>query len=68
MGESGSEVFVKSIYENTKRKEGERKMKCEECKYWKQRFSDSKIYGWCCRYPNKIEKYNDDFCGEFKVK
>ena len=42
-------------------------MRCSSCQYWEKRFSGSVMYGWCNRYPNKIEKYNDDWCGEFKL-
>jgi DNA-directed RNA polymerase alpha subunit len=47
-------------------------MKCENCKYWLRAWSEadkrkkSKICGYCHRYPQAIEKYNKDWCGEFK--
>lgn len=39
--------------------------KCESCKYWKLRFKDSMIHGWCYRFPDRLDKVCDDWCGEY---
>lgn len=48
-------------------------MKCEDCKYWVKDIELSQKhqiqwYGFCHRYPRKEEKYESDWCGEYKKK
>jgi hypothetical protein len=42
--------------------------RCDGCIYWKKRFTDSVLYGYCYRFPERVEKDWDDWCGEFKQK
>ena len=49
-------------------------MNCENCKYWKRKFSEvdlrkkSRISGICNRFPKNEYKYYSEWCGEFKSK
>ena len=45
---------------------------CQDCIYWKaapRHIDPAGMLGWCCRYPQVIEKKRVGWgCGEFRVK
>lgn len=41
--------------------------RCDTCEYWRKRFIDTGIYGYCLRFPNKLDKQCDDWCGEYHL-
>jgi hypothetical protein len=43
------------------------RIRCLECKYWKERTSNSPI-GKCRRYPKYIKRHWVDWCGEAELK
>ena len=45
-----------------------RKEKCGNCYFWEPPENLGFVKGDCCRYPQKIPKSSDEYCGEFKSK
>ena len=41
--------------------------RCYHCTYWDNKSRESiGNYGDCCRYPDKLWRHRDEWCGEFK--
>lgn len=46
--------------------------KCGNCRFWKNvdgfKINKDDVYGSCFRYPARVGKLGNEWCGEFEVK
>jgi len=50
------------------KREMNRREKCGICYFWEAPDIAAAFNGVCCRYPQRVPKHCEEFCGEFKEK